>query len=96
MKTIDAWSISRLLEFEQCPHRSYLKIIAKSPQPELSDDHPMIRGRRVHDEAEAYITGKSEAFPSAGKKLEAVIDYCRERYAEGKATAEDKWGFDAN
>ena len=95
IETIPAWSISRLLEFEQCPHRSYLKIIAKSPQPELTDDHPMVRGRRVHDEAEAYITGATDDFPSTGKKLKAVIDYCRDKFAEGKATAEEQWGFDA-
>ena len=96
VKTIDAWSISRLLEFEGCPHRSYLKIIAKSPQPELTDDHPMVRGRRVHDEAEAYITGKTDDFPSTGIKLKTTLDYCRERYAEGNASAEEQWGFDSD
>jgi len=96
IKTIDAWSLSRLLEFEQCHHRAYLKHIVKSPQPELTDNHPMVRGRRVHDEAEAYITGKSDDFPSTGTKLKDVIDYCREQYAAGNASAEDKWGFDVD
>jgi len=94
LQTIPAWSISRLLEFEQCPHRSYLKIIAKSEQPELTDDHPMVRGRRVHDECEAYISGKTDVFPSTGKKLQDTIEYCREQYAAGKASVEEQWGFD--
>jgi len=55
----------------------------------------MVRGRRVHDEAEAYITGATDDFPSTGKKLKSVLDYCRDKFAEGKATAEEKWGFDA-
>ena len=93
LATIDAWSISGLLEFEQCPHRAYLKRIVRSPQPELEDNHPMVRGRRVHDECESYITGQTDAFPSTGKKLKAVLEYCRERYAEGNASAEQKWGF---
>ena len=93
IKTISAWSISGLLEFEQCPHRAYLKRIAKSPQPELDDAHPMVRGRRIHDECEAYITGATEDFPSSGKKLQAVLDDCKEQYADGKASAEEQWGF---
>lgn len=91
--TIPAWSISRLLEFEQCPHRSYLRLIAKSDLPELADDHPMVRGRRVHEELEAYISGKTDQFPSTGKKLEPLIEYCREKYQEGCATVEEQWGF---
>lgn len=93
IKTVDAWSISGLLEFEQCPHRTYLKRIARSPQPELDENHPMIRGRRVHDEAEAYISGKSEEFPSTGKKLQDTLEYCKERYQEGVASVEEQWGF---
>lgn len=54
----------------------------------------MVRGRRVHDEAEAYISGATEDFPSAGKKRKDMLDYCRQQYAAGKATAEDKWAFD--
>jgi hypothetical protein len=95
LQTISAWSISRLLEFEQCPHRSYLKHLVKSPQPEYEDNHPMIRGKRIHTEVEEYISGKTEDFPSSGKKLKDVLDYCQEAYGEGNATVEEQWGFDA-
>ena len=90
---VDAWSISRLLEFEQCPHRTYLKVIAKSSQPELTEDHPMIRGKRIHQECEDYISGKTDDFPSSGKKLADELNYCRDNYAVGRATVEERWGF---
>lgn len=54
----------------------------------------MVRGLRIHREVENYIRGDTDDFPSSGKKCKAVIDYCRERFAEGIATVEEKWGFD--
>ena len=53
----------------------------------------MARGRRIHNEIEAFVTGKTEVLPSAAKKTKEIIEFCRDRYAEGKATAEEKWGF---
>jgi hypothetical protein len=96
IKTLSAWSVSRLLEFEQCPHRSYLSHIVKSPQLELDDSHPMVRGSRIHKEVEEFINGTTEEFPSSGKKLKAYIEECREQYAAGNAGVEDQWGFDSD
>jgi ATP-dependent helicase/DNAse subunit B len=36
---IVAWSFSRLMDYEACPYRFYLKHIAKAEQPELDKDH---------------------------------------------------------
>lgn len=94
LETISAWSISRLFDFEACPHRAYLRILAKAPVPEYDDTHPMVRGRRIHTEVEQYINGNTDTLPSAGKKLQATLDFCREHFKEGKATVEDQWGFD--
>ena len=94
IETISAWSISRLLEFEKCAHRSYLQHIVKSPQPELPATHPMIRGSRIHKEVEQYINGATDTFPSSGKKLKDTLNYCRDRYNEGHASVEEQWGFD--
>lgn len=91
---ITAVSFSRLMEFERCPYRSYLKIVAKEEQPPLDDNHPMIRGREIHEQVEHYIAGRTEEFPDSGKKLRPVLDLCREQFAEGLATVEDQWGFD--
>jgi hypothetical protein len=94
IKTIPAWSISRLLDFEKCAHRSFLQIIQKSPQPELEDNHPMVRGSRIHKEVEDYISGATDEFPSSGKKCKEILDHCREAFANGRASVEEKWGFD--
>lgn len=94
IETINAWSITGLLDFEKCPHMAYLKRIVKSPLPELPADHPMIRGSRIHEEVEHYINGTTEDFPSSGKKLQTTLDYCRDAYREGVATTEEQWGFD--
>lgn len=92
IQTIDAWSLSRLFDYEACPHRAYLSIIARAPKPEYDDKHPMIRGRRIHTECEEYISG-GEEFPSSGQKLRDELDFCREKFAEGTCTVEEKWGF---
>jgi hypothetical protein len=94
--TITAWSISRLFEFEKCPHSSYLRHIVKSPQPELPEDHPMLRGSRIHKEVEQYINGETDDFPSSGKKMRDVLDYCKEAYNKGEASVEEQWGFDSD
>lgn len=94
IETISAWSITRLLEFEKCPHASYLRSIAKSSLPELPKDHPMIRGSRIHKEVEHYINGATEDFPSSGKKLQEELDFCRDMYQEGLASVEGQWAFD--
>lgn len=93
IETISAWSISRLFEFEKCKHASYLKIIAKSPQPKLEDTHPMIRGSRIHEEVEHYINGATNTFPSSGKKLKSTLVYCKEQYEAGLATVEEQWAY---
>lgn len=62
--------------------------------PDYEPNHPMIRGRRVHEEIEHYIAGTTDDFPSSGKKLKDEFEFCREMFSEGKATVEEQWGFD--
>jgi len=96
IETISAWSISRLFEFEKCRHLSYLRHIAKSVLPDLPADHPMLRGSRIHKEVEEYINGATKDFPSSGKKLKALLDYCKQAFTEGTASVEEKWGFNSD
>lgn len=93
---ITAWSISRLLDYESCPHRLYLRYIAKAEMPEFGADHPLTRGLRIHKEVEQYINGAVEDFPSSGKKLEDILQFCRQAYVDGLASVEEQWGFDEN
>jgi RecB family exonuclease len=81
------------MDFEQCPYRFYLKVITRAEQPEIPDDHPMVRGRRIHEEVERYISQQTEDFPSSGRKHTETIEYCRGRHFKGQATVEEKWGF---
>lgn len=90
---IEQVSISSLFEFEACPHRSYLHIIAKAPTPDLDEKHPMVRGRRIHEEVEHYINGTEDEFPTSGKHLRDIINFCKAMHEEGSATVEEKWGF---
>lgn len=90
---LTAWSISRLLDYEACPHRVYLRHIVKSPTPDLPADNPMIRGRRIHTEVEHYISGTTDEFPSSGKKMKETLDYCKDSFTHGYATVEERWGF---
>jgi len=98
IETISAWSISRLLDFEKCAHRSYLQTIVKSPQPELEATHPMMRGSRIHKEVEQYISGETNDFPSSGKKCKEILDYCRDAFSgeDRIASVEEQWGFDSD
>ena len=96
IETISAWSISRLFVFESCRHRAYLQYLVKSAVPDLEDNHPMIRGRRIHEEVEHYINGATEDFPSSGKKLKELLNDCRDAYRDGVAVVEEQWGFDRN
>jgi len=54
----------------------------------------MLRGSRIHEEVEQYISGVTDDFPSSGKKCRATLDYCRETYADGNVSVEEKWAFD--
>jgi len=95
-QTIKAWSFNRLLQFEACPHRSFLDIIQKAPTPDYDATHPMVRGRMIHTEVEEYITGKTDKFPSTGKKLKALLTECQTMIQKGQGTAEEQWAFTEN
>lgn len=65
---IKAWSLSRLEVFETCPYRAELEYVQKAEKPPLvppdgKEEHPLVRGRRVHNLAEDYVTKDTELFP---------------------------------
>lgn len=58
---IESWSFSRLEVYEACPYRAYLQYVQKIPVPEPvpgpeQQEHPLVRGLRVHTAAEAFVT----------------------------------------
>jgi RecB family exonuclease len=91
---IKSWSFSVLRDFEQCPYKVYLAKVEKAPQPEVGDDpdHPLIRGDRIHKEAEAFIKGEGELTKDL-RKFRSELERLAEIYPEGNLEVEKKWGF---
>lgn len=91
--TIKSWSFSALQQYERCPYSAKLARIDKLPRPELGDDHPMIRGSRIHTEIENFIrTG--EAIPTPLKYQKDLIQQARDEFLAGNALIEEDWAYD--
>ena len=91
---ITSWSYSTLKQFEKCPYSIYLAKVAKEPGPERDDNHPLVRGNRIHLEAEQFVRGDTEDFPHSLRKLEDDVYALRELYTHGNVKVEEEWGFD--
>jgi RecB family exonuclease len=97
---INAWSFSRLEQFESCPYRVYLQYVEKIPQKELvipegRDEHPLVRGRRLHDAAEHYVTRNIELLPELDKSFGKRFRDARARYvaAPDLCIVEQDWAI---
>lgn len=89
---INAWSFSSLQVFEKCPQQAKLKYVDKIPEPQ---NEYASRGVNVHDAAEAYVRGETEALASELFSFRSELDAVRRLYAEGKVTVEQEWAHDA-
>jgi RecB family exonuclease len=96
---LKSWSHSRLVEFERCKFRTYLKHVQKAPEPERplppgKTEHANDRGSRVHDSIERYVKGEIEAVQGIyNRDFQPEFDKLRELYAAGLVTTEEEWGF---
>lgn len=102
MSMIKAWSMSRLDVFESCPYRAELQYIQKIPQnplvvPEGKDEHPMLRGLRVHDAAEAFVK-EDVLLIDELKSFETDLVAARELYrtTPHNCIVEEDWAFNDN
>ena len=88
------WSFSALKDFEACPYRTYLAKVQKEPQPEIGDqpDHPLVRGDRIHKEAEAFIRGEGPLTRDLRKQSTRLKELA-EGYEEGRVLVEERWCF---
>ena len=59
-KKITAWSFSRWETYNQCPRKAKLKFIDKIP---TTPNEAMVRGRKVHEDAEKFVNGKLKRLP---------------------------------
>jgi CRISPR/Cas system-associated exonuclease Cas4 (RecB family) len=92
MSIVKAWSFSTLQNFEKCPYRIYLKNVEKCPEPEMPPDNPLVRGDRIHKEAEDFVAGKG-VITTDLKKFAPQLEALRTKYEEGRVEVEQKWGF---
>lgn len=99
-QTVSSWSHSKLGDFEKCRKLTYLKHVARIPEPERplppgKTEHANDRGTRVHDSCELYVRGDSdELAPEADKHFGFQIDLLRHLYADGQVSLEGNWGMD--
>lgn len=69
-KWFDAWSWSRLVDWESCALNAYLTHLAKLGKFE---NDAMIRGRDVHARAGLYLQGKARALPAECGQFKAEM-----------------------
>lgn len=92
---IKSWSHSRLMDFEACNYKAFLKIVEK--RPDLSPKTAAERGTVVHDECENFVNGKLKT-PNAiaVKHFADELNSLRDHYKAGRVSLEGEWGFDRN
>lgn len=96
---ITSWSHSKLGDFERCKRMTYLKHVAKIPEPERplppgKTEHANDRGSRIHDALELYVSHRSDYLPiEAEKHFGTHIDMLRVWFADGMVSLEGEWGM---
>lgn len=87
---VPAWSMSRLFDYESCPHSVYLSKVAKMPTPSGAAAE---RGTQVHNHIEGYIQAEHADTIKEMAGFQKLIDHLREGFADGKVEVEGDWAF---
>lgn len=96
---LKSWSHSRLVEFEKCKFKVWLKNVQHIEEPERplppgKSEHANDRGSRVHDACEKFVNGTSDDLPpEADKHFGPQLHLLRVLHAEGKVSLEGEWGM---
>jgi hypothetical protein len=97
---IKAWSISRLDIYETCPYRAYLQYVERVPTPPLvpppgKEEHPLVRGIRVHEAAEKFVTEDVELLGELQNFGDAFhLQRTAFRNTPELCAIEQEWAFD--
>ena len=96
---IASWSFSRLLDFEACQYRAYLKYDLRIPEPERplppgKTEHANDRGTRIHTLAEDYVAGRLETLPPELAAFTPELAHARALFQDGRVSLEGQWGMD--
>jgi RecB family exonuclease len=92
-KTINSWSFSSLKQYEKCPHSIYLKRIKRIEGPPADDKSPLIRGVKIHEEAEEFVDGRLPDLPKSLKKFEDEFEDLCGLFLDGIVMLEEEWGY---
>jgi hypothetical protein len=96
---IPSWSHSRVVEFESCNFRSFLKNVQKIPEPDRplppgKTEHANDRGTRIHEGCEKFVNGSTPKLPlEAAKHFTTEFDALRSLHAAGKVSLEGEWAM---
>ena len=84
-------SYSRLIDFETCRFKAYLKHVAYVPDPKPNT--ASLRGTAIHETIETWMRGNGPASPEAMKHFDKELNALQRRHQEGLVSLEGKWGF---
>lgn len=98
-KPIQAWSPSLLQVYEECPHRAYLRAVARIKEPERpplpnGKEYPNDRGNRLHEEAEQFVRGQRNRLGKEFVDFAEDLKALRDMFEDGDVELEDLWCFD--
>lgn len=97
--TLSSGSHSRLVLFEQCKFRTYLKHALRIPEPERplppgKTEHANDRGSRLHENGELFVRGKAKLAPELRKHFAQEFESLRAHFLEKRVLLEDEWAMD--
>lgn len=90
---VPAWSMSRLFDYESCPHSVYLSKVKKMPTPSGAAAE---RGTQIHNHIEGYVQGEHTDVIKEMHGFIKLIDLLRDEYAAARVEVEGDWAFTRN
>lgn len=87
---LKSWSHSRLMDFESCRLKAWLKHGARIPDPRPSPAAD--RGTAIHTACEYYVQGKADITHEMRHFKDEFIAL-RRHFAAGNVSLEGEWGF---
>lgn len=91
---VPAWSFSRLVNYEKCPHMTYLASVKKVKRLAPKADCPAERGTAMHEVAENYVKRESTETIKEMGYFQEEFDLMQAAFDNGDVELEGDWGFD--
>jgi CRISPR/Cas system-associated exonuclease Cas4 (RecB family) len=91
-KTIKNWAFTKLMDFESCAYKAFLKHVERIPEEKAPAAE---RGTAIHQLAEDYVVGKLSVLPVELKFFKEEFESLRTAYSTtDTVSVEGEWGFD--